>query len=137
MIAIDEIGSKYTSGIGTINILANGEVVGTTNSDGTFTVTVPAGTTELVFAGETTVDRTVTLSGDADVTGAIVPVVICDYNHDGKINAFDKSTFLGAFTGDYSLYCDFNGDGLINAFDKSYFLGFFGKTVAYNDLAIG
>lgn len=137
MIATDLAGASYTKGIVGINILANGEVVGTTNSDGTFTVTVPVGTTELVFAGSTTVDRTVTLSGDADVTGAIVPVVICDYNHDGDINAADKSTFLSSFSGSYNVYCDLNGDTDVNAADKSYFLGFFGKTVAYNDLAIG
>lgn len=137
MIATDTTGTAYTKGIVGINVLANGEVVGTTNSDGTFSVTVPAGTTELVFAGSTTVDRTVTLSGDADVTDAIIPIVICDYNHDTDINAADKSTFLSSFSGSYNVYCDLNADGDVNAADKSYFLGFFGREVAYNDLAIG
>ena len=136
VVATDVTGTSYTTGIGGINIYLGDEVVATSAADGTFTAVVPVGTTELKIAGDTTIDRTVTLSGDADVTDAVIPIVICDYNRDGNVNPADMVTFGSAFGGTYNIYCDFNVDGNVNPADMVIFSGFFGKTVAYNALAI-
>ena len=136
MIATDTTGTAYTAGVGGIEVYAGDALVATSAEDGTFTATVPVGTTELTFSGSTTVDRTVTLSGTADVTDAIVPIVICDYNTDGSFNAIDAATFSGSFSGEYNVYCDLNADGSVNAIDAAAFSGFFGNTVTYDALAL-
>ena len=136
MIATDTTGTAYTAGIVGINVCVGGEVVATSAADGTFTAVVPKGTTELTFTGDTTIDRTVTLSGTADVTDAVVPIVICDYNKDTRINATDKGIFAAAYSGDYNVYCDFNGDKKVNATDKGLLASLYGQTVAYNPLAL-
>lgn len=136
MIATDTTGTAYTAGIVGINVCVGGEVVATSAADGTFTAVVPKGTTELTFTGDTTIDRTVTLSGTADVTDAVVPIVICDYNKDTRVNATDKGIFASAYSGDYNVYCDFNGDKKVNATDKGLLASLYGQTVAYNPLAL-
>lgn len=136
MIATDKTGTSTTRGIVGINVCVGGEVVATSAADGTFTAVVPKGTTELTFTGDTTIDRTVTLSGTADVTGAVVPIVICDYNRDKLINVTDRTVFAGALSGTYNVYCDLNGDGLVNATDRTVFAGLYTQTVAYNPLAL-
>lgn len=136
MIATDTTGTAYTAGIVGINVCVGGEVVATSAADGTFTAVVPKGTTELTFTGDTTIDRTVTISGTADVTDAVVPIVICDYNKDTRVNATDKGIFAAAYSGDYNVYCDFNGDGKVNATDKGLLASLYGQTVAYNPLAL-
>lgn len=135
-IATDTTGTSYTTGIVGIGVYAGDTLVATSADDGTFTATVPVGTTELTFTGSTTIDRTVTLSGTADVTGAIVPIVICDYNTDTRINTTDSAVFAGAYGGEYNVYCDFNGDDRINSTDSSVFAGFYGQTVVYDALAL-
>lgn len=136
MISTDTTGTAYTAGIVGINVCVGGEVVATSAADGTFTAVVPKGTTELTFTGDTTIDRTVTISGTADVTDAVVPIVICDYNKDTRVNATDKGIFAAAYSGDYNVYCDFNGDGKVNATDKGLLASLYGQTVAYNPLAL-
>ena len=138
MIATDTTGTAYTAGIVGINVCVGGEVVATSAADGTFTAVVPKGTTELTFTGDTTIDRTVTISGTADVTGAVVPIVICDYNRDGDINATDDFVFGNSYgvADNYNVYCDFNGDGDVNATDDFVFGNFYGKAVVYDALAL-
>ncbi|MGN0533448.1 MAG: hypothetical protein ACI4IK_03735 [Eubacterium sp.] len=136
MIATDATGTTYTKGLSGISIVANGEVVATSASDGTFTATVPAGTTELTITGDTSIDRTVTLAGDADVTGAVIPLVMCDYNKDKVVNATDLTAFLGYYSGDYYVYADFNVDSNVNAADLTSFLGIYGNDVNYAALTI-
>lgn len=136
MISTDATGTSTTKGIIGIDVYVGDEVVATSAADGTFTAVVPKGTTELTFSGPTTIDRTVTLSGTVDVTDAVVPIVICDYNRDKKINATDKGIFASAYSGDYNVYCDFNGDLKVNATDKGLFASLYGKTVNYNALVL-
>jgi hypothetical protein len=135
-IATDVIGTKYTIGIGGIDIVANGEVVATSASDGTFTAVVPAGTTELTVTGPSTIDRTVTLSGTSDLTGVIIPIVMADYNTDHYINSTDMTYFSASYSGAYNVYCDYNGDGLVNSTDMSIFSSFLNKTIVYTDLSL-
>lgn len=138
MISTDTTGTAYTTGIVGINVCVGGEVVATSAADGTFTAVVPKGTTELTFTGDTTIDRTVTISGTADVAGAVVPIVTCDYNRDGDINATDDFVFGNSYgvPESYNIYCDFNGDGDVNATDDFVFGNFYGKVVVYDALAL-
>lgn len=136
-IATNLDGTQSSAGIGGIDILANGVVVATSASDGTFTANVPVGTTELtIHRDKVTVDRTVTLSGNSDISGVKIPVAICDYNGDNLINAADFMTFVSAYTGEYNVYCDFNGDNVVNGTDYMTFVSFYNNTVDYVPLAL-
>lgn len=136
-IATNLDGTQSSAGIGGIDILANGVVVATSASDGTFTANVPVGTTELtIHRDKVTVDRTVTLSGNSDISGVKIPVAICDYNGDNLINGTDFMTFVSAYTGEYNVYCDFNGDNVVNSTDYMTFVSFYNNTVDYVPLAL-
>lgn len=136
-IATNLDGTQSSAGIGGIDILANGVVVATSASDGTFTANVPVGTTELtIHRDKVTVDRTVTLSGNSDISGVKIPVAICDYNSDNLINGNDFMTFVSAYTGEYNVYCDFNGDNVVNGTDYMTFVSFYNNTVDYVPLAL-
>ena len=138
-IATNLDGTQSSAGIGGIDILANGVVVATSASDGTFTANVPVGTTELtIHRDKVTVDRTVTLSGNSDISGVKIPVAICDYNGNGDnlINGTDFMTFVSAYTGEYNVYCDFNGDNVVNGTDYMTFVSFYNNTVDYVPLAL-
>jgi hypothetical protein len=68
-------GTESTKGIGGIDVVANGEVVATSASDGSFTATVPVGTTKLTIQRKNvTINRTVTLTGTKDISNAEIPV---------------------------------------------------------------
>lgn len=136
-IATNLDGTQSSAGIGGIDILANGVVVATSASDGTFTANVPVGTTELtIHRDKVTVDRTVTLSGNSDISGVKIPVAICDYNGDNLINGTAFMTFVSAYTGEYNVYCDFNGDNVVNGTDYMTFVSFYNNTVDYVPLAL-
>lgn len=136
-IATNTNGTKSSAGVGGIDILANGVVVATSASDGTFTANVPIGTTELtIHRDKVTIDRTVTLIGNNDISGVKIPVVICDYNGDKVVNSADYMTFMSAYSGDYNLYCDLNGDKIINSADYMTFISFYRQTVDYAALAL-
>ena len=136
-IATNTDGTQSSAGIGGIDILANGVVVATSASDGTFTANVPVGTTELTIHREkATVDRTVTLSGNSDISGVKIPVVICDYNSDNVFDISDYMTFMDAYSNVYALYCDLNGDNVIDISDYMTFASFINKTVVYVPLAL-
>ena len=136
-IATNLDGTQSSAGIGGIDILANGVVVATSASDGTFTANVPVGTTELtIHRDKVTVDRTVTLSGNSDISGVKIPVAICDYNSDNLINGTDFMTFVSSYTGEYNVYCDFNGDNVVNGTDYMTFVSFYNNTVDYVALAL-
>ena len=140
LIATNVAGTESSTGIAGIDIIADGKVVATSASDGSFTATVPIGTTSLTVQKENvTIDRTVTLSGTADISNVEIPVCICDYNHDGSIDGLDKLTFYDAFSGGaekYNRYCDYNQDGVIDALDKPTFFKFYGNKVEYAPLAL-
>lgn len=137
VIATNLDGTAAGPGIIGIDVMVNGEVVATSAADGSFTATVTAGTTELTFAGPTTIDRTVSIGGNADVNNATVPIVVCDYSGDGSIDTTDKLVFANAFTGsEENVYCDLNGDGQVDATDKLVFSAFFMQKVNYSSLTL-
>jgi hypothetical protein len=135
-IAKDAVGTDSGFAVEGINIVAGGEVVATSASDGTFTATVPVGTTELKITGDTTVDRTVTLSGTTDVTDVVIPVIDCDYNRDSYVNMTDFSTFLKYYEVEYYAYADFNGDKTVNMTDLTSFLKIYDNDVVYDALSL-
>ena len=136
VVATDATGDSHTKGVGGISIVANGKVVATSASDGTFTATVPAGTTELTVTGTTAIARTVTLAGDADVTGATIPLVVCDYSGDGLIDSTDLTYFLGYYSGEYNVYADLSCDTLVDSTDLTFFLAIYGNGINYTALNI-
>jgi hypothetical protein len=135
-IATNLDGTDGTSGIIGIDVMLGDQVVATSASDGTFTAVVPVGTTELTLSGPTTIDRTVTLSGTADVKDVVIPICVCDYVKNGAINTYDKNIFFSAFSGEFNVYCDLVVNDTINTYDKNVFYIFFGKTVVYADLSL-
>lgn len=127
--------------------LVNGKYVGgteagITNADGdvatygNFTITVPQGTTSIAIVGDTTIDRVVTLAGDADVTGAVIPVIMCDYNKDLSVNTYDLADFLSSYEGDYNVFADFNDDDSVNTYDLADFLSLYDQPIEYPALTI-
>lgn len=138
-------GGASDTGIGGINLTvktADDSTVATavTDSNGDYTLAdIPAGEYKMLISGETTINRTVTLVVSESKDVSSVSVAICDYNHDGEVNAMDKLTFYTAFSGtsdDYNIYCDFNKDDDVNAMDKLVFYSFFGKEVKYADVTL-
>ena len=115
--------------------IVGGTVVATSTADGSFTATIPAGTKEIGFRGATTIDRVVTLAGDANITGAEIPVVICDYNRDTFVNGMDTAKYSKALSV-YDVNMDFNGDGFVNGMDTGVYAKFINQTVTYNPLTI-
>lgn len=138
-------GGASDTGIGGINLTvktADDSTVATavTDSNGNYTLAdIPAGDYKMLISGETTIDRTVTLVVSESKEVSSVSIAICDYNHDGFVNATDKLAFLTAFTGGedaYNVLCDFTDDGFVNAADKLIFLTFFGNEVKYADVTL-
>lgn len=138
-------GSEGKTGIGGINLTvktADDSTVATavTDSNGNYTLAdIPAGEYKMLISGETTIDRTVTLVVSESKDVSSVSIAICDYNHDGFVNATDKLVFLTAFTGGedaYNVLCDYTDDGFVNAADKLVFLTFFGNEVKYADVTL-
>ncbi|MGN1123296.1 MAG: hypothetical protein ACI4RR_03060, partial [Eubacterium sp.] len=135
-IATNLDGSNGTVGIAGVDIYAGDTLVCTSAAGGAFSAEIPAGTTELVIKGASTIPRTVTLSGTASVTDAIIPIVICDYNNDSKVNTTDLAAFGVAYAGQYNSFADFNGDSNVNTTDLAAFGLFYNQTVAYAALAL-
>jgi hypothetical protein len=135
--ATNATGTAGATGAVGITVSA-GDVSAVTASDGTFTIEVPVGTTELTISGSTTIDRTVTLTGTADIADVVIPVVVCDYNKDGSINAVDKNLFNSSYglSSNFNIYCDLNADNSVNAVDKNLFNALYSQVVEYSALSL-
>ncbi len=149
-IATSADGNTGTSGIGGVYIYVAGEdeAAGVTAADGTFSVTVPQGTTSLVLSNYafsngahtgtgSTIDRTVTLAGTADVAYAgNIPIIVCDYNQNGTVNGADYqvwSDLLNARSTDanYNAFYDVNANGAINGADYQVWSTYLGLTASF------
>ena len=145
-IATNVEGTAGTVGIVGIDVMAGGKVVATSAADGTFTATVPAGTTELTITGPTTIDRTVTLTGTANLSNVVIPVCITDYSQDGFVNGVDLGMYLNYHNKtdadipeelkNLKVYYDLSDDGFVNGVDLGIYLNFHNKIVAYDALAL-
>lgn len=138
-------GSTGSFGLVGITVSVDGtEISATTDENGYYTLTnVPEGTYTLSISGSTTIDRTATLTVSADkaddtatITVADVPIVMCDYNKDGAVNATDINMFSEYLVSDYFAYADFNVDKAVNATDVNLFMIFNGQNIQYVDVAL-
>jgi hypothetical protein len=143
VISTNTTGTAGAIGIGgiTVSVDVNGNTVSAvTADDGSYTLpALPAGIYTMSIAGETTIDRSVTLEvTNDDKSVDAVPVVVCDYNKDGSINAVDKNLFNGSYNlaTDFNKYCDLNSDGSVNAVDKNLFNALYNQTVTYNEVTL-
>ena len=152
LIATDANGTASSFGLRGVTIYAyddNNQVIASTISNsegdkstwGEYSLEVPAGTTSFMVGSpapfkDTIVNRAFTIDGDADVTGADVAVVMCDYNDEGVINVVDKGFFNGYLI-NYDIYGDFNNDEAVNVVDKGFFNGILkngGSGIQYAEL---
>lgn len=102
---------------------------------GEFEIVVPERTTEIVITSDTTVDRTVTLSGTADIEGANIKVVTLDNNKDGKVNNVDFGVFKKKLNGTDIKY-DLNNDDKVNNVDFGSFKKVVNKNISYSAQAL-
>ena len=89
--AIDNVGTAGTYALENVSIFVNGERVARTDVNGSFTIEVPLGVTDVKFVADKGIDRTVSFDGATSVEGAQVGVIALDFNNDGKINATDAA----------------------------------------------
>lgn len=142
-ISKDVTGDAHSGGIVGITVAVEGtDVSAVTDSNGNYTLpALKEGTYTLTISGDTTVDRTVTLivSADKAVAGEInvelVPVVVCDYNHDGRINTTDVAIFGTRFS-ESDVYTDLNCDAKFNTTDVAMFGSFVGQTIQYSSVTL-
>ncbi len=146
LISTNQYGSAGAFGARGINFKVDGEYVKDSGGNnavtssvdghyGEFEITVPAGTTEITLTGDSTIDRTVTLSGNADISGVSIPIVYCDYNKDEKVNSLDDGT-LKRNIGLLDSRFDLNIDGKVNALDSGTMGRIVNKTVDYEPLSL-
>ena len=134
-IAEDSEGTSGTYGIGGIDIMLGDTVVGTSGEDGSFEIQLPKGeaSTTLTIKGETTVDREITITGEADVANVNIPVVVCDYLDDEVVNYKDVAIFVDYvdIPEEYTAFADLLTDGAVNYKDVALFVDFVDVPVEY------
>ena len=119
------------SGVNIVDI--NGNILATTADDGTFTAEVDKGTTSIKITGQSTIDRTVYLTGNSDISNVEIPIVICDYNRTGSVDATDLGLFKKKL-GIYDVNYDLNNSKNVDSTDLGIFLRFINKNIKYDDL---
>ena len=137
-ISEDSTGTSGTYGIGGIKVLLGDEEIAESAADGTFTAIVPKGTTELTLVGDAAVERTVTLTGENDISDVNIPVVVCDYMKDGKVDFRDVAVFVDLIDAPeaYNVYADLMKDGKVDFRDVALFVDFIDVPVAYEALSL-
>lgn len=137
-ISEDREGTSGKYGVGGIKIYLGEEELAESAADGSFTVSVPKGTTELTLSGDTAVSRTVTLTGENDIADVNIPVIVCNYEaSDNVINAIDAGLFLKQLDTSY-VYANLEAsDSVVNAIDAGLFLRFLGNDgIVYSALSL-
>ena len=128
-ISEDREGSSGTYGVGGIEIISGTDVIGVSADDGTFSVQLNKGENNiLTIHGATTVDRNITINGEADLENLNIPVVICNYeSSDNVINITDAGLFLDYIGTDYAYANIEASDNIVNITDAGLFLDFIGN----------
>ncbi|MBQ9532239.1 MAG: hypothetical protein IJR70_09240 [Eubacterium sp.] len=130
-------GSSGTNGVGGIKVYLGEEEVAESAADGSFTAVVPKGTTELTLAGETTVDRTVTLSGESSIENVNIPIIVCNYVKDNVVDFKDAGIFVDYLNDNYYVYADLMSDGVVDFKDAGVFVDFLSDSpVEYTSLSL-
>ena len=146
-ISQDENGTIGAFGARGVKFIVNGEYLRdssgniiTSSSEpghyGEFTLTVPRGTTAVTLTTDSSVDRTVYLSGKRNVDGVSFCLVTVDYNKDSRVNAADFASFVISSDGISSMSYDLTDDNKINAADFAVFKYLLNKDIVYGELSI-
>ena len=137
-ISENRTGSSGTYGVGGIKVYLGEEEIAESAADGSFTAQVPKGTTELTLAGETTVNRTVTLSGESDVSDVNIPIIVCNYEpSDNLINFKDAGSFVNYLGTSYTYANIEASDSVVNFKDAGSFVNFISDSpVVYTALSL-
>lgn len=145
-IATNIDGTEGTTGIVGIvaTVQVDGEVVTATSDDnGYYTLRgVPEGDYSVTFSGTTTVDRTAALKVSADraVNGVItvdaLPINICDYINNERVDLYDATQFNKVMNGDYDVYYDLVKNGKVDLYDMTMFNKFVNQNITYADAAL-
>ncbi|MBR3148593.1 MAG: hypothetical protein IKF64_00325 [Eubacterium sp.] len=130
--------SKVTGA--TIDVLdANNAVVATTttDSDGKFSVVVPAGGVAIKISKYCVNERTIALSGNEVTDYPNIPVVAVDYSSNGAWDPTDKAQFAAGYKSG-NLDMDLSGNGSMDPTDKAIFKYFMqnGRTLAYGEFTL-
>ncbi|MBQ9532238.1 MAG: hypothetical protein IJR70_09235 [Eubacterium sp.] len=138
VVSEDREGTSGTVGVGGIQIKLGNEVIGESAEDGSFEIQLTKGeTSTLTITGETTVDRTITISGDSDIADAEIPVLICNYTKDNVIDFKDAGSFVDYLKSDYYAYADINGDKTVDFKDAGMFVDYMANTpVVYAEWSV-
>jgi hypothetical protein len=131
-IAEDREGTSGTYGIGGISILdSEGNELAVSADDGSFEITLSKGVeTTLTITGETTVDRTITITADEDISDLNIPIIICNYQKSSRsaevINYKDVAIFVDYIDSDeLYIYANlFAYDSVVNYKDTALFVDF-------------
>jgi hypothetical protein len=137
-ISENRAGTSGTYGVGGIKVVFDGEPIAETAADGSFSIDLPKGTTEFTLTGPTTVDRTVTLSGESDISNVNIPIIVCNYEaSDNVINFKDAGVFVDYMDTDY-VYANLEGsDNIVNFKDAGLFVDFMSDAaVEYSALSL-
>lgn len=116
------------------DVLIDGEVVATTDTDGIFTIpSLAAGTYTATLSYAYGYDRDIQITvADGDVDLGTYAMVVCNFKKDAIIDASDYSVYKRTTGKDsantlYNATCDFNHDGRVDATDFSIYKAFTGK----------
>ncbi len=137
-ISENRTGSSGTYGVGGIKVFSGEEEVAESAADGSFTAVVPKGTTELTVTGDTTVDRTVALSGESDISDVNIPIIVCNYeSSDSIINYKDAGIFVDYLGSTYTYANLEASDGNVDYKDAGLFVDFLSDApIEYSALSL-
>ena len=126
-ISEDREGTSGKYGVGGISIIdAQGKELAVSEADGSFEIQLPKGeASTLTLTCETSVDRTITISGDTDVENINIPVIVCNYEKsDNFINYKDLGLFVDYMNSSYVFANLEASDSIVNYKDLGLFVDF-------------
>ena len=137
-ISKDREGNSGQYGVEGIDVYLGEEMVAESDADGVFIATVPIGTTELTIKGDTTVERTVTLSGESNIEDANIPIIVCNYeSSDNVINYKDAGIFVDYLGTNYRYANLEASDGAVDYKDAGLFVDFLSDAaIEYSALSL-
>lgn len=123
VIAKDRNAQSGVNAASNVDVIIDGMVVATTDSDGIFSISLETGVYTAILHYTFGFDRTIYIRvEDSDINYSSIPIIGCDFNRDGVIDKMDYELFrtvisAGRNDPSYLEYVDMNNDGIINAKD--------------------
>lgn len=129
----DGSGSRY--GVAGAKVKIGSKTYAVADNKGAFTAVLPVGTESITITAANGVERTVTLSGEADIEGVNIGMLVGDYNEDSVVNAVDA--FLFSETDKIADgNKDINGDSVVDNEDGAILNTVIKAAVVYADVAL-